>query len=521
MLHDGKGFLKMRRLFPVVAAAVLISLAGRVWQLRSAQMAGVEIAVDAAIRQQRFDGFGQATTNPLVHPGVKTLSDSLRMEAVQKAYKEIGISTGGIGALLESPGGWDRRQNDNSDPFNVNWKGFDAAPLISTKRFVIDLARPLGYTNYFLGGETPNVRWASPWLANIRREDYNRFLDEAAEQVLATVTYWKTNYGEELPYYQLGNEQLSGNHASRDPDKDSYGGVDPKQQLVDLVKRVGARLREAGFQKTRFIVANEETEEISFAVASAMLADEQARSYIGVIGYHTYPYNTGYSSTRFILATYGTGRPDAERVAIRNRIRDLANRYNVKAWLTETSHGGNPKSYENFRARTIHIHDEFLYANASAYFCMSSMWDEASHKLHFGNTNTFYDDDGSAVLINNSTRKVDITGMGYAIGHYARWVKPGAIRVESKTSNPLVQVTAFRDDNTGRLVLIVINNANEPLTVTVNVKGGKLEGTLTGEQSTLAGYWAALGNLTADNPGSWHLAVPDNSVTTIAAKMAR
>ena len=51
--------------------------------------------------------------------------------------------------------------------------------------------------------------------------------------------------------------------------------------------------------------------------------------------------------------------------------------------------------------------------------------------------------------------------MGYAIGHYARWVRRGAVRIEAESSDPLVQVTAFRDDADKRLVLVVINNAHE------------------------------------------------------------
>ena len=104
------------------------------------------------------------------------------------------------------------------------------------------------------------MRWASPWLSVLREQDYNRFLDEVAEQVLASMLYWKNTYKEELAYYQLGNEQISGNHALYGPDG-TYGKVEPSQQMLNIVKRAGARLRAAGFLKTRFIVASEETEE--------------------------------------------------------------------------------------------------------------------------------------------------------------------------------------------------------------------------------------------------------------------
>jgi hypothetical protein len=219
--------------------------------------------VDASTIYQTLDGFGQATGSVLVYPGGKTLSDSLRAAAVAKAYGQVGLNMGTIGVLLESPGDYDQRQNDNGDPLTVNWRGFSSFNLDNASRYVVDPARPFGFTSYYLGAEAPNVRWGSPWLADIRQRDYNAYLDEAAEQVLASVTFWKNTHGEEPPFYQLGNEQLSGNIAMINPDLSGYGNVDPVQQIVDVVKRAGARLRAAGFQNTRFLVGSEETEEIS------------------------------------------------------------------------------------------------------------------------------------------------------------------------------------------------------------------------------------------------------------------
>jgi hypothetical protein len=483
--------------------------------------ADVTVTVDNSIEYQRLDGFGEAAPSTLAHPGVPgALTRKLRAVGVETAFRKVGINMGSMGTLLESPGGFERRRNDDGDPFRINWKGFDASGLDAGRRNLVDLAGPFGFTNYYLGAEAPNVRWGSPWLAALRNQDYNRFLDETAEQVLASVTYWKNTYGEELPYYQFGNEEITGNHALGGPDG-SYGSVNPVQQMVDLVKRAGSRLQAAGFAKTHFIVGNEETEEASYELASAILADGVARQYVAVIGYHTYPYDTGYSSTRFILSTSGTGAPDATRIRIRNRIRDLAQRYKMKVWQTENSNAGDPLSYENFRARAIHIHDEFLYANASAYFCMYGMWDLTSQRLHFGNGNNFYKGEGNAVLINNSTGKVDITGIGYAIGHYARWIKPGAIRVEAKSGNPLVQVTAFRDSSAARVILVLVNNSMKSVSVTVNIGGAKIDGSLTAEQSTRARYWSSLPVTSPEGSDRFRVTLPETSVTSIAANLAR
>lgn len=64
-----------------------------------------------------------------------------------------------------------------------------------------------------------------------------------------------------------------------------------------------------------------------------------------------------------------------------------------------------------------------------------------------------------------------ITEMGRAIGHYARFVPRGSVRVDATSDDPLLRITAFRVDAAGRLALVVINNANASRTVTVALAG--------------------------------------------------
>ncbi len=63
--------------------------------------------------------------------------------------------------------------------------------------------------------------------------------------------------------------------------------------------------------------------------------------------------------------------------------------------------------------------------------------------------------DSIALLENEGTNNIlIITGMGYAIGHYARYVKKGALRIEATSSNDKVQVSAFKKSNQYSFVLI-------------------------------------------------------------------
>ncbi len=110
-------------------------------------------------------------------------------------------------------------------------------------------------------------------------------------------------------------------------------------------------------------------------------------------------------------------------------------------------------------------------------------------------------------------------GMGYAMGHYARWLTKGAVRIEAAGASPLVQITAFRDGARKRLVLVVVNNADEPATLNAALANLSVAGTVEGEQSTAHDYWRKLAPVPAAAADRLRLDVPSLSVTTFSASL--
>jgi O-glycosyl hydrolase len=219
-----------------------------------------------------------------------------------------------------------------------------------------------------------------------------------------------------------------------------------------------------------------------------------------------------------ILAGPGMGRPDANAVADRRALRDLGRQYNVPVWMTEVSHGGlDPRSMDALRARAIEIHDELAYADASAFFAMHAIWDSKSNTEHFGAARSLLKEEDTVVLIDIGTSSVLITGTGYAIGHYARWVQRGALRVESVSDDSLVMVSAFTDKKRGKASFVIINNADTAKTVRVHVSGLAFTGPLEGEQSEGDVRWKALGAVpTTEATGDeFAVTVPAKSVTSL------
>ena len=478
----------------------------------------VDIRVEGTKFRQLYEGFG-ATTLSLVHTGQlgDTLGPELRTKALDAIYGQVKLSMGNLAiGLLESPAGWDHRSNDNDDPQAVHWNGFDTFQADGMWNSVVKPSIALGLDNYSLEGKI-NWNWGSPWLREMYHTDRERCLDECAEQVEASVAYWRKIAGSVPRYVHLFNEPTSGNCEIADADA---------EMVRDIIKRAGDRLRAAGFNELQFVVPNEETVERSLAVAQVILEDADARKYVAAIGYHVYPYGSSYASVPQILRASGSGRPDTASVEQRRRLRDLGRKYGVPLWMTEVSHAEvDPRSFDHLRGRAIHIHDEMVYADASAFYGMNAMWDKKTHAEHFAGRggevpNAYLTEEDTIVLADNDANTVLITGMGYAIGHYARWLNRGAVRLEAHSDDNLVLVTAFKDKKRRSAVLVIVNNVPDDRTLAISMSDLPVQGLVSGEQSYGDARWETRKPVAVESNQGIRAVVRAMSVTTLCVALA-
>lgn len=491
---------RFMRAVPVLCIAAFVLALGR--DLRGE----VAVTIDADKPHQVMEGFG-ATTFSLVYNGPvgDPLTPELRRKAIDALYGQVRLNTGNLD--LSFGGGAVHQAAADA----AAWKESRARASDHMKTRLIDAAAPLGFVDYCLGSKI-NTAWHAPWLGKLRNDDYNAFLDACADQVASVALHWRDQYQLVPRYYMPFNEPTSGNRELR-------GGS--AKDLAAIVKAAGKRLRAQGFADMKLVVPCEETVAHSLRVAEAILADEEARPFVGAIGYHCYPYGSHYASVRRILQESGRGKPSPAEIEIRGKLRDLARRHGVPLWMTEVSHAEVPAlSFGLLRGRAIHIHDELLYADAAAFYAMNSMWDTASHREHYKGRGgeregAIFSEVDTVVLIDTDKSVVHITGTGRAIGHYARWIKRGAVRLEASSADPLLQVTALRDDAQKRIVLVVINNADQPRTLAVNLRGLALAGNVEGEQSTERAAWQSIEKFDTAADG-FRTQVPALSVTTFS-----
>ena len=461
----------------------------------------VLVRIDTAKAYQVIEGFGATITEHFDLATREDLMGALRPRVIEALFGQIKVSLGqlDVGPYENFDPSRYLTANDNDDPSTINWAGFNFVRSDSQKKGIVDPARPYGFDNFTIHSGT-NVRWSDPWMAEIRRKDYQRYLEEMAENVVAPLIYWRDKLGI-VPkrWHHLFNEPTTGNVELASTNV---------QEVVDIVKAVGARFKREGFGHLKLVVASEETEERSLATARAILADPDARQYVGAISYHTYPYGSVYSDVGNILATSGQGWPDERRLHVRGSLGYLAFEYGLQVWMTEVSHG-KATSFDAMRGRAIHIHDELRYANASAYWAMFSAWNTQARR---GTC-----DEDCLVHFDRQRGTVRISQTGHAMGHYARWVRPGAVSVGVQTGDRLVLASAFRDDARQNVVVVLINNRPDPVPVIVSVSGKvSPAGTPKGEQSSAEGYWLPLTLEPLRADGSFAATLPPRSVTSLA-----
>ena len=468
------------------------------------------ITIHIARTLQSFYGFGSQQSQFVL--ASKAMTDDQWRRTITHLVTDIGSVTG----VAPGPGEYNRPK------LLVPGSSFSRAIDFTGVETLFNLYSrfsPSGIGD-FLPNANINTRWAHPWLGALKFTDYPHYLEEISGKAVATVADWQKRSGREPEYLQLWNEPLSGNG-------ELAGGT--IEDLLAIIKHAGRRLREAGYSHVRFLVPNEETVQRTLQDMRTLTQDEEARSYIGAIGYHVYPHGSDYAYIPRLLSTRAQGK--VFDVAIRDRLelRSLSRRFDIPVWMTEVSQGYSPggsrgpkesyvpDSIDWIVGRAIHIHDEFRYAGASAFYGMMTVWTDVADRGHFapfGGASNLRSEGDNLILVDTAADEIIVTAMGHAMGHYGRWLRRGARYLESESSNPFVLVSPFLDR--GRLVAVLVNAAANNIRVTVRLEGSAFSGTATGDQTRTGTYRGAIPSFYVQG-SSLALDLPGWSVTSIAA----
>ncbi|HEX3045553.1 MAG TPA: glycoside hydrolase family 30 beta sandwich domain-containing protein [Bacillota bacterium] len=209
----------------------------------------------------------------------------------------------------------------------------------------------------------------------------------------------------------------------------------------------------------------------------ALLDDQEALKWIDIIAVH--PYTVEY--------VYGPPDPIIEAM----QLKQVYEKYKVagkQIWVSECC-GWN----DNWLGGMLiaeSIHNSFYYGNITAWVHWVISGDETQAWTGL----TYYGEQKEKY---------------YAVRHFSRYIRPGAVRIEASSTNPDLLVTAFRHQNEKSLTLVLINRSSNPMNLSLE---GDLKTYLTMESSTIDEKAVQKGRVSSFRS---NLTLPSKSITTL------
>lgn len=182
------------------------------------------------------------------------------------------------------------------------------------------------------------------------------------------------------------------------------------EALRQLVKIVGARFEEEGIKTGIILPEDVGNFEKIRGLAEPTLQDPEARKYVTALAVHGY--------------LFDGVRPALTTPQVWEEMRDLAAAYDLPLWVTETS--GFDPDWDGAMKLALSIDTALRHGNAAAwlYFRLGERPGQTRDALILGGE--------------NPTRRYDVAR------HFYREIRPGAVRIETRSGEPDIRALAFR-----------------------------------------------------------------------------
>jgi glucuronoarabinoxylan endo-1,4-beta-xylanase len=389
--------------------------------------------VDAGMEHQVMDGFGFSEAFHQAR-NLQDMPEPARTQLLDLLYdqkKGLGFSI--LRNIIGDGGAGQKSRNGSSGtiepaPGAWNWKGDD------DQIWLMGEAKKRGCGRFF------STAWSPPaWMktthevnrgGQLAPDKYQAFADYLAEYVLG----YKKHFGIDIYALSPANE----------PDF-----LAPWPSCIWSGEQLAVFLRTAlipTFHKrgvTAQIVVNEDARWMDLAI-NTILADPVCEKGVSIVAAHAYADDV----TPYV--------PLAERTGVFHQ----ALKDGKRVWQTEVSADG--KNITNitdgiYWARLVHRH---------------LVEDQVSGWLWWWGASIAGNSRGSLIGLDLKTGTYQLTKRLYTIGQYARFIRPGAHRIEA-THTPATDVdfSAYRDEASGKTILVAINKGYAEQAFPVQLSG--------------------------------------------------
>lgn len=217
----------------------------------------------------------------------------------------------------------------------------------------------------------------------------------------------------------------------------------------DFVKNyLGPTLEKAGMSDKKLIVWDH-NRDLIYQRASTILNDPEAAKYIWGVGFHWYETWTGsdmmFKNLRAVHETF----PD-KKLVFTEGCAESFNRDAIYDWQWGEKYGYS--MLNDFNNGTV------------AWTDWNVLLDENGGPNHVGNF-CF-----APVHADTSTGELMFTNSYYYIGHFSKFIAPGAKRIASSASRDILQTTAFMNPD-GKMVVVILNTSDKNMSFKLWCRG--------------------------------------------------
>ena len=208
----------------------------------------------------------------------------------------------------------------------------------------------------------------------------------------------------------------------------------------DFIKGyLGPTLTKSGLGSKK-LIAWDHNRDLVYQRASAVLDDPQAARYVWGIGYHWYETWTGsrmlFDNVRRVHEAY----PDKNLLFTEGCVENFS-RARVDDWALGEKYGMS--MIGDFNAGTVGWTD------------WNVLLDETGGPNHVGNF-CF-----APIIADTQAGQLLYTNAYYYIGHFSKFIRPGARRIAATANRDALQTTAFRNPD-GSVAVVVMNQTDQP-----------------------------------------------------------
>ncbi len=403
-------------------------------QVKSEALAALR--VDQAQQHQTMVGFGGTVFNWREEywevPRMAQLPVEVEDEAMRLAHQELGLTIARTFPRV-FPG--------DDGPVNYGHPSCDGIADTIRRSQAYGLETIFGSALIRSAAKTPVPQITSDWLEANGRTLSPACFGDYADCVARFIKHWQGDL----------NINLVGWGLARSP---SSPATLPQtltpEGARELTKVLGRTLREAGLSTGLLVAADVNPARHGIAFARAVLEDAEARDYVLAAEFHGRDgYQGGYNNWRYY---------DGQRKS-RADFAAVCKEAGIPTWQTESlTVRPAPTVIHDALLRANHIHDDLTFGEASVWLYRWLVWEGDWHATldYFGwgpgaPVMVYFDD-------RNRVDRVEIAKLGHTMGQWSRWVRPGAHRIASESSDVYVRMTAFSQPETNTLVLVIINN---------------------------------------------------------------